>query len=171
MEDFIMSKKMTPKDNLMKAIFGKQPEEMTEEEMKQWISEYRKRKSEQEHSAMLAEAESLENMTDEEIEREIEDAVNNVTDEQFKETWGCSIEESVNRTMLHAGWCEAVVNWQAEHMNDRKYHTGGDFTPVFSLSQVIDMAQLFYRQGFKDGKNGTSEYDRLWKLNREKKRP
>lgn len=53
-------------------------------------------------------------------------------------------------------------------MNDRKYHVAGDFTPVFSLSQVIDMAQLFYRQGMEDGKNGTSEYDRLWKVNHEK---
>lgn len=165
-----MSKKMTPKDNLMKAIFGKLPEDMTEEKIMQCISEFRKRKSEKERSVMLSEAKRLENMTDEDIEREIEEVAHSVTDEQFKEMWGCSIEESVNRTMLHAGWCEAVVNWQAEHMNDRKYHTGGDFTPAFSLSQVIDMAQLFYRQGFEDGKNGTSEYDRLWKLNREKKR-
>lgn len=165
MEVLIMNKKMTPEDNLMKAIFGKLPEEMTEEEVKQCISEYRKRKSEKERSAMLAEAERLENMTDEEIEREIEEAASSVTDEQLKEMWGCSIKEFVNRTMVHAGWCEAVVNWQAEHMNDRKYHTGGDFTPVFSLSQVIDIAQLFYRQGMEDGKNGTSEYDRLWKLN------
>lgn len=168
MEDLIMSKKMTPKDNLMKAIFGKLPEEMTKEEMKQWISEFCKRKSEKERSAMLAEVERLENMTDEDIEREIEEAASSVTDEQFKEMWGCSIEESVNRSMLHAGWCEAVVNWQTEHMNDRKYHAAGDFTPVFSLSQVIDMGQMFYRQGLEDGKNGISEYDRLWKLNHEK---
>ena len=29
------------------------------------------------------------------------------------------------------------------------------------------MAQLFYRQGQEDGKNGVDEYDRLWKLNRQ----
>ena len=88
-----------------------------------------------------------------------------VTDEDFQKMWGCSIEESTHRTMLFAGWCEAVAKWNQEHGNDRQYHVLG-FEPRFSGRQVCDMAQLFYRWGQEDGRNGVSEYDRLWKLNK-----
>lgn len=130
-----MSKRMTPKEKLLKAIFGTtEPTREQLEAAQEKLYEYQAKQ---------------------------------VTDEDFQKMCGCSIQESVDRSMLFAGWCDTVVRWRQEHGNDRKY-TVGDAEPEFTFRQVIDMIQTFYRQGQEDGRNGTSEYDRLWKINRGK---
>lgn len=103
------------------------------------------------------------------LEAEIEEAVNRVTDDDFKKTWGCTIEESVNRSMLFAGRLQAVCHWKEQHAGDRKYNVFSDNpkTKEFTVMQVVDMAQLFYRQGQEDALSGVKEYDRLWTLNRQ----
>ena len=126
---------MTPEQKLIKAICGKLPEEMTIEEKEAAI------------------------------ERAYERQANSVTDEEFKEMWGISIKESVDKSMLFAGWCDSVMRWKRDNATNRKY-TISDSTPEFTLKQVCDMVQHFYHQGVEDGKNGVSEYDRLWKINR-----
>ena len=104
--------------------------------------------------------------TEAEMEAEIDEAVNNVDDEEFKRIWGCTVEEHTHKMMLFAGFCDAVVQWERNHYNEKRYHADGDFTPHFSTRQVIDMAQMFYEQGQEDAKCGISEYDRLHKVNR-----
>ena len=103
--------------------------------------------------------------TEAEVEAEIEEAVSNVSDEDFKKQWGVSIEEHTNQMMLFAGWADSVSAWEREHGQERKYHVG-DFESRFSFRQVVDMVQTFYRQGQEDGKNGVAEYDRLWTINK-----
>lgn len=88
---------------------------------------------------------------------------NSVTDEEFKLTWGVSIEEHTKRMMLWCGWLEAITDWNMKHGNERKYHVF-EKRDIFSSKQVVDMAQMFYRQGREDERNGVEEYDRLWKL-------
>lgn len=92
---------------------------------------------------------------------------NSVTDEEFEKTWGVSIEEYTRRKMLWCGWLESITDWNMKHGNERKYHVFGK-RDIFSSKQVVDMAQMFYRQGREDERNGVEEYDRLWKLNRGK---
>lgn len=158
MEVFIMSKKnkkmLSPEDRLMRAIYGKPLSEVTDADVERLRKRFPK---------LMAKIEAEQNAK---LEAEIEEAVNSVTDEDFQKKCGCTIEESTHRTMLFAGWCEAITKWNMEHGNDRQYHVF-EFEPRFSVRQVCDMAQLFYRQGREDGKNGVSEYDRLWKLNRQ----
>ena len=158
MEVFIMSKKnkrmLSPEDRLMRAIYGKPLSEVTDADVERLRKRFPK---------LMAKIEAEQNAK---LEAEIEEAVNSVTDEDFQKMCGCTIEESTHRTMLFAGWCEAITKWNMEHGNDRQYHVF-EFEPRFSVRQVCDMAQLFYRQGREDGKNGVSEYDRLWKLNRQ----
>lgn len=158
MEVFIMSKKnkkmLSPEDRLMRAIYGKPLSEVTDADVERLRKRFPK---------LMAKIEAEQNAK---LEAEIEEAVNSVTDEDFQKKCGCTIEESTHRTMLFAGWCEAITKWNMEHGNDRQYHVS-EFEPRFSVRQVCDMAQLFYRQGREDGKNGVSEYDRLWKLNRQ----
>lgn len=129
-------KNLTPQDKLMKAIFGKLPEEMTDEE---------KARTE---------------------DRIYEEQANSVTDEEFEKLNGEKPDKFVGRMMLWAGWLESIMSWHREHGNDRKYHVMGDEKYIFTAKQVVDMVQMFYRQGVEDGKNGTTEYDRLWKINR-----
>lgn len=158
MEVFIMSKKnkkmLSPEDRLMRAIYGKPLSEVTDADVERLRKRFPK---------LMAKIEAEQNAK---LEAEIEEAANSVTDEDFQKKCGCTIEESTHRTMLFAGWCEAITKWNMEHGNDRQYHVF-EFEPRFSVRQVCDMAQLFYRQGREDGKNGVSEYDRLWKLNRQ----
>lgn len=153
-----MSKKnkkmLSPEDRLMRAIYGKPLSEVTDADVERLRKRFPK---------LMAKIEAEQNAK---LEAEIEEAVNSVTDEDFQKKCGCTIEESTHRTMLFAGWCEAITKWNMEHGNDRQYHVF-EFEPRFSVRQVCDMAQLFYRQGREDGKNGVSEYDRLWKLNRQ----
>ena len=52
-----------------------------------------------------------------------------------------------------------------KHGNERKYHVF-EKRDIFSSKQVVDMAQMFYRQGREDERNSVEEYDRLWKLNK-----
>lgn len=52
-----------------------------------------------------------------------------------------------------------------KHGNERKYHVF-EKRDIFSSKQVVVMAQMFYRQGREDERNGVEEYDRLWKLNK-----
>lgn len=144
---------LSPKDRLLCAIYGKPLSEVTEAD----VDRLRQR-----FPDLMAKIDAEQEAK---LEAEIEEAVNSVTDEDFKKMWGCSIEESFHRTMLFAGWCEAVGKWDQEHGNDRQYHVLG-FEPRFSGRQVCDMAQIFYRWGQEDGKNGVNEYDRLWKLNK-----
>ena len=158
MEVFIMSKKnkrmLSPEDRLMRAIYGKPLSEVTDADVERLRKRFPKLTA------------KIEAEQDAKLEAEIEEAVNSVTDEDFQKMCGCTIEESTHRTMLFAGWCEAITKWNMEHGNDRQYHVF-EFEPRFSVRQVCDMAQLFYRQGREDGKNRVSEYDRLWKLNRQ----
>lgn len=155
-----MSKKnyrmSSPQDNLMCAIYGKALSEFTEADIESLREKYPElmEKIDAEQEARL--------------EAEIEEAVNSVTDEDFQKMWGCSIEESVNRSMLFVGWFEAVLKWDVENRQKKHYHIGG-FEPRYSSRQVCDMAQFFYRQGREDQMNGIEEYDRLWKVNREEK--
>lgn len=130
-------KNLSPQDKLMIAVYGKLPEEMTPEEREQWR------------------------------EKIYEMQANSVTDEEFEKMNGCTVKESTDRAMRFAGWCDAVVNWQREHADERKYHVFED-KPVFTVKQVIDMAQMFYQQGRDDATANVDEYDRLWKLNRMK---
>lgn len=156
MEVITMSKKsmMSPEDKLMCAIYGKPLSEVTEADVECLRQRF---------PDLMAKIDAEQ---DAKLEAEIEEAVNSVTDEDFQKMWGCTIEESTHRTMLFAGWCEAVTKWNMEHGNDRQYHVF-EFEPRFSVRQVCDMAQLFYRQGQEDGRNGVDEYDRLWMLNRQ----
>lgn len=158
MEVFIMSKKnkkmLSPEDRLMRAIYGKPLSEVTDADVERLRKRFPK---------LMAKIEAEQ---DAKQEAEIKEAVNSVTDEDFQKKCGCTIEESTHRTMLFAGWCEAITKWNMEHGNDRQYHVF-EFEPRFSVRQVCDMAQLFYRQGQEDGKNRVNEYDRLWKLNRQ----
>ena len=133
-----MSKRLTPKEKMLKAIFG------TTSPTREQIAEAQ--------------------------ERLFEEQANNVTDEDVEKATGVPMEEHLRKSMLYAGWCEAVAKWRLEHEKDRKYHVGG-FDPVFSFGQAVDMAMLFYRQGREDTANGNSENDRLWKLNKEKQEP
>ena len=153
-----MSKKnkkmLSPEDRLMRAIYGKPLSEVTDADVERLRKRFPK---------LMAKIEAEQNAK---LEAEIEEAVNSVTDEDFQKKCGCTIEESTHRTMLFAGWCEAITKWNMEHGISRQYHVF-EFEPRFSVRQVCDMAQLFYRQGREDGKNGVSEYDRLWKLNRQ----
>lgn len=104
----------------------------------------------------------------EEAEEKIyEHQAESVTDEEFKKTWGCSIEESTNKSMFYVGWCEAVAKWNLDHGKERKY-AASDSEPQFTFRQAVDMAQFFYRQGQEDAMNGIYEYARLWKLNKNK---
>ena len=54
-----------------------------------------------------------------------------------------------------------------QHAGDRKYNVFSDNpkTKEFTVMQVVDMAQLFYRQDQEDALSGVKEYDRLWTLN------
>ena len=153
-----MSKKnkkmLSPEDRLMRAIYGKPLSEVTDADVERLRKRFPK---------LMAKIEAEQ---DAKQEAEIKEAVNSVTDEDFQKKCGCTIEESTHRTMLFAGWCEAITKWNMEHGNDRQYHVF-EFEPRFSVRQVCDMAQLFYRQGQEDGKNRVNEYDRLWKLNRQ----
>ena len=92
-----------------------------------------------------------------------------VTDEEFKAMWGISIDESVHNSMLWAGWFEAILKWHQEHGNERKYHVFHDGRAEFTRKKIVDMVQMFYRQGREDQMNGIEEYDRLWTVNREEK--
>ena len=85
---------------------------------------------------------------------------NSVTDEEFKKTWGVFIEEHTKRMMLWCGWLEAITDWNMKHGNECKYHVF-EKRDIFSSKQVVDMAQMFYRQGRKDECNGVEEYNRL----------
>lgn len=67
--------------------------------------------------------------------------------------------------MLWCGWLEAITDWNMKHGNECKYHVF-EKHDIFSNKQVVDMAQMFYRQGREDERNGVEEYDRLWKLNK-----
>lgn len=91
---------------------------------------------------------------------------NSVTDEEFEKTWGVSIEKHTRKTMLRCGWLVAITDWNLKHGNERKYHVF-EKRDIFSSKQVVDMAQMFYRQGREDERNGVEEYDRLWKLSKE----
>lgn len=157
MEVITMSKKskMSPEDKLMCAIYGKSLNEVTEADVERLRRKF---------PELMAKIDAKQ---DARLETEIGEAVNSVTDDDFKKMWGCSIEESVHRSMLFAGWLEAVWHWKEQHADDRKYHVIGDKPKVFTVMQVVDMAQLFYRQGQEDGKHGVEEYDRLWKVNRQ----
>lgn len=145
--------KMSPEDKLMCAIYGKPLSEVTEAD----VDRLRKK-----FPDLMAKIDAEQEAR---LEAEIEEAVISVTDEDFKKMWGCTIEESAHRSMLHAGWLEAVWHWKEQHAGERKYHVSND-TPVFTVRQAVDMAQLFYRQGQEDALNGVKEYDRLWTLNR-----
>lgn len=129
-----MSKRLTPREKMLKAIFG------TTTPTREQITEAQ--------------------------EKLYEEQANSVTDEEIERTTGISMEEHMRKSILHAGWCEAVAKWRLEHEKDLKYLIYG-FRPLFSFGQVVDMAMLFYRQGRLDSENGTSENDRLWKINRE----
>lgn len=107
--------------------------------------------------------EQVEKVRDELLEMQ----ANSVTDEEFERIWGFSIDEHTRRMMLWCGWLEAITDWNMKHGNERKYHVF-EKRDIFSSKQVVDMAQLFYRQGREDERNGVEEYDRLWKLNRVK---
>ena len=127
------NKELSPRENLIKAIFG----------------------------TTKPTQEQIEKAEEEMYERQAA----SVTDEEFKEIWGVSIEEHTNTMMLHAGWCDAVAKWNLDHGKERKYVVS-DSKPQFTFGQVVDMVQLFYRQGQEDAKNDVQEYDRLWTLNR-----
>lgn len=71
--------------------------------------------------------------------------------------------------MLWAGWFEAILKWHQEYGNERKYHVFHDGRAEFTRKQIVDMVQMFYRQGREDQMNGIEEYDRLWTVNREEK--
>lgn len=126
-----MNDKMTPQQKLMKAVFGKLPEEMTAEEREHW---------EDRIAEMQAES---------------------ITDEEYEKICGESIDSSKDRMMLYVGWCKLISKWYMEHNNDRKYHVD-EFKPTYSFRQVVDIAQMVYRQGLEDGKNGVTEYEHLW---------
>ena len=159
MEVITMSKKskMSPEDKLMCAIYGKPLSEVTEADVERLRRKF---------PELMAKIDAEQ---DARLEAEIEEAVNSVTDDDFKRMWGCSIEESVHRSMLFAGWLEAVWHWKEQHGGDRKYYVIGDKPKPkeFTVMQVVDMAQMFYRQGQEDGKHCVEEYDRLWKVNRQ----
>ena len=125
---------LTPKEKLLKAIFG----------------------------TTKPTQEQIEKAEEEMYERQAA----SVTDEEFKKIWGVSIEEHTNKMMLYAGWCDAVAKWNIDHGKDKKYVVS-DSKPQFTFGQVVDMVQLFYRQGQEDAKNEVVEYDRLYKLNKE----
>lgn len=148
--------KMSPEDKLMCAIYGKPLSDVTDADVDRLRKKYPK---------LMAKIDAKQEAR---LEAEIEDAVNSVTDEDFKKMWGCTIEESVNRSMLFAGWLQAVWHWKEQHACDRKYHVIGDKPKAkeFTVMQAVDMAQIFYRQGQEDVRSGVTEYDRLWKLNR-----
>ena len=148
--------KMSPEDKLMCAIYGKPLSEVTDADVDRLRKKYPK---------LMAKIDAEQEAR---LEAEIEEAVNSVTDEDFKKMWGCTIEESVNRSMLFAGWLQAVWHWKEQHAGDRQYHVIGDKPKPkeFTVMQAVDMAQLFYRQGQEDARNGVNEYDRLWKINR-----
>lgn len=152
-----MSKKskMYPEDKLMCAIYGKPLSEVTEADVERLREKF---------PELMAKIDAEQ---DAKLEAEIEEAVNSVTDEDFKKMWGCSIEESVHRSMLHAGWADAVAHWRQTHEHDRRYVISGS-PKIFTFGQVCDMAQMFYRQGQEDVKNGVKEYDRLWTLNHQR---
>lgn len=107
--------------------------------------------------------EQVEKVRDELLEMQ----ANSVTDEEFERIWGFSIDEHTRRMMLWCGWLEAITDWNMKHGNERKYHVF-EKRDIFSSKQVVVMAQLFYRQGREDERNGVEEYDRLWKFNRVK---
>lgn len=134
------TKKLTgkPSDNLMRAIFGKLPEEMTSEEKEKWQDKL------------------------------YEMQANSVTDEQFKEMCGRTHQEHTDQMMIWTGWCDTVARWNMEHGSERKYHSSS-FEPMFSMRQVVDMMREVYEMGRQDAQNGVSEYDRLYKLNKEKR--
>lgn len=67
--------------------------------------------------------------------------------------------------MFWCGWLEAITDWNMKHSNECKYHVF-EKRDIFSSKQVVDMAQMFYRQGREDERNGVEEFDRLWKLNK-----
>lgn len=69
--------------------------------------------------------------------------------------------------MLWCGWLEAITDWNMKYGNECKYHVF-EKRDIFSNKQVVDMAQMFYRQGREDERNGVEEFDRLWKLNKKK---
>ena len=131
-------KEMKPSDKLMKAIFGKLPEEMTAEERERWKDKI------------------------------LEIQASSFAVKEFEKVVGETPSAYVNDMMLFTGWCEALAKWRLENYYAKKYHVG-DFQPMFSFKQVVDIAQHFYNQGHKDGEAGVSEYDRLWKLNKEEK--
>lgn len=149
-------RKMSPEDKLMCAIYCKPLSEVTDADIDRLRKKFPK---------LMAKIDAEQEAR---LEAEIEEAVNSVTDEDFKKMCGFTIEESVNRSMLFAGWLQAVWHWKEQHENDRKYHVIGDKPKQneFTVMQAVDMAQLFYRQGQEDARNGVNEYDRLWKLNR-----
>ena len=92
---------------------------------------------------------------------QLEAAQETLYEEQIKRSAGNNIQESVDRSMMFAGWCDAVGSWRQKHGQE-----AADDKPEFTFRQAVSMAQEFYRQGQEDGHNGTSEHDRLWKLNR-----
>lgn len=113
------------------------------------------------YGTLTSSREQVENVRDKLYEMQ----ANSVTDEEFKKTWGVSIEKHTKRMMLWCGWLEAITDWNMKHGNERKYHVF-EKCDIFSCKQVVDMAQIFYRQGREDERNGVEEYDRLWKLNK-----
>lgn len=113
----------------------------------------------------VAKAQGLEYKTDTELEAEIEEAVNSMTDEEYRRITGHDIHEDTHELMLFAGWLDMITFWRRTEGTKRKYTVSGS-EPVFTSKQVCDLAQLAYRQGREDQAAGVSEYDRLWKLNK-----
>lgn len=148
--------------NLLKAVLGKNKADPKVREEVQRLAEQAEEKKK-----ALAMLEELENMTDEDIERDVEE-MEKMSHKEMLQAMGMTEEEwqkSQRRSLLHIGWCNILSKWNIERSNDRVYHVGG-FTPKFSFSQVIDIMKMAYRMGQDDAKIGVDEYNRLWKLNR-----
>ena len=107
--------------------------------------------------------------TQEQIERVqeqlYEKQAESVSPEEFKKVWGVSIEEHSQKMMLWTGWLQSIQQWRDNNSQLPRYKLTGK-PKIFSMWEVIDMVQYFYKQGVEDGQNGTTEYKRLHHINK-----
>lgn len=92
--------------------------------------------------------------TQADIEREDLEKAESVTDEEFKQMWGVSIEEHTNKMMNFVGWCNQIARWQIEKkkVGSKKYE----------FRDLVELAERFYTMGREDEKAGTDMRQRLW---------
>ena len=88
------------------------------------------------------------------IESKDLEKADSVSDEEFKQTWGVSIEEHTNKMMNFVGWCQQIARWQVEKkkVGSKKYE----------FRDLVELAERFYTLGREDEKAGIEMRQRLW---------